>query len=101
MCDDNLVGPNGSIPVGNVIKYFPNIGVIGVEILPDRMLELGDEIVFVRKDTDDWGSPIKITSMEVNRQKVTFAGEGDLVGILVGAPISRKETIFLIPKKKN
>ena len=90
--------PDGVVPVGDVTNYFTRIGVAAVKLLPDGELELGDEILFFRKDTDDWDT-LKVTSLHKDRQPISNANGGDHIGVLIGVPIGRNTAIYRMPRE--
>ncbi|MFC1656420.1 hypothetical protein ACFL14_00420 [Patescibacteria group bacterium] len=89
--------PSGAIPIGEVTNFFTNKLVAAVKILPEEKLEIGDEILFFRKDMDDWES-MKVTSLHMDREPISIAKGGDHVGVLTGIPVGRRTTIYRKPQ---
>lgn len=63
--------------VGEVSHYYDKIGVAIVEL--DADLAVGDEIKFVRGGEDLFKQ--KVTSMQVEHEKVDSAKKGDVIGL--------------------
>lgn len=89
--------PEDAIPIGDVTKFFPKIGVAGVKLRPEAELNVGDEIFFVRKDTDSWDSLV-VSSLEKDREKISRATGDDHIGVLIGTPVERRSTIYRRPQ---
>ena len=87
--------PDDVIPVGRVRNYFRKKKVIAVDLFPGQDLEIGTEIFFFRKDTDELISML-ITSMEFERRKVdkTIHGNHRQIAILVGVPVKDRQEIY-------
>ena len=92
--------PEGATRVGKVSNFYSRRGVIAVQIDPGAELAVGDEIRFVRKDTDNWDS-LKIISLQKNREPISKATGGEHVGVLTGVPVGKNEIIYRIPQPRS
>ena len=78
--------------IGTVIHYFkqPGVAVVGIT---DGEVALDDEIHFVGHTTD---FTEKVTSMEVNHQRVERATVGEEIAIKVVARARRHDRVFKV-----
>lgn len=88
----NAPAPNqNKVLVGKVEQFFDRIGVVAISLSSDLkvgdIIEIGDEEDAVRQ---------KISSMQINREDVEEAAEGDSVGIKLKHPVSVDSAVYRI-----
>ena len=79
------------VRVGIVEQYFDKIGVAAIK-LTDRLsvgdvIEIGGEDEAIRQ---------RVESMQVNREDVTGAGEGESVGVKTRHPVAEGSEVYRI-----
>lgn len=77
--------------VGEITHYFTNLEV-GIIELKDK-LEVGDKISIEGSTTD---FKQEVESMEIDREKVEEAGEGDSIGIKVRERVREGDKVFKV-----
>ena len=83
--------------IGRVEKYWPKSGSASV-VLHHRGIKIGDEIYILSKERTI--QRVKIESIEVDNQKVSFAKKGSEVGVKL--PLcSKGDEIYLIKEKRK
>ncbi len=75
--------------VGKVTHYYPKAGV-AVVVLEDH-LAFGD-MIHIRGQNDDFHQTV--SSMEIDHEKITEAGQGDDIGIKVTRRVHTGDTVF-------
>ncbi len=77
--------------IGEVTHYFTDIGV-GIIKLEDK-LEVGDKIR-VKGSTTDFEQ--EVTSMEIDREEVQEAGEGQKVGMKTNERVREGDEVYKV-----
>ena len=76
--------------VGKVTHYFTKIGVAVIEVT-DGSIKVGDE-VHIKGHTSDFRQ--KITSMQIERDKIEMAEPGQSIGLKVSEPVRANDLVF-------
>ena len=76
--------------VGKVTHYFTKIGVAVIEVT-DGSIKVGDE-VHIKGHTSDFRQ--KITSMQIEHDKVEIAEPGQSIGMKVSEPVRANDLVF-------
>lgn len=79
------------LKTGTITHYFNKIGVAVLDLTSG--LEVGDEIHILGHTTDFIQD---ISSMEINHQKIEFAGPGDDVALKVIRRVREGDEVFKI-----
>jgi putative protease len=82
--------------IGKVTHYFPNIHVAAVKLVSE--LKVGDEIVIIGKTTGI--VPLKIDSIQINRNPIQKAKKGNEIGIKTSRLVRKNDEVYLIKIKK-
>ena len=82
----------GHLYVGQVIHYYPKIGV-GIIRIEKGKLKTGD-MVYIQGYVTKFKQ--KIGSIEYNHQKVSEVGSGYEVGIRLGARVRETDDVYVI-----
>ena len=77
--------------VGAVRKFYKHIGVASVELTGD--LKMNDLVHICGWRTDDQQ---RVTSMEINHEKVVQGKEGDLVGLKLDCPVGIESDVYRV-----
>jgi len=77
--------------VGEIIHMFPKIGVAVVKVT--GTLKKGDQIVIKGTGTD---FEQVVESMQIDKQEVEEANDGQDIGLKVEEPVRKGDRIFLI-----
>ncbi|MBI2653613.1 hypothetical protein HYX02_02260 [Candidatus Woesearchaeota archaeon] len=75
--------------VGKVTHYFTKIGVAVIEVT-DGSIKVGDE-VHIKGHTTDFTQ--KITSMQIEHEKVQIAEPGQSIGLKVEQPVRAHDLV--------
>lgn len=78
--------------IGVVINYFDKLGVAIVEL--DGGLTAGDTIKFVKEGEDLFSQ--KVESIQVEHDKVDFAGKGATIGIKTEKEVMEGAEVFKV-----
>ncbi len=81
--------PEG-MQVGKVSHYFSKIGVAVIEIT-DASIKVGDEI-HIKGHTSDFKQ--KVTSMQIEQDKVEIAEPGQSIGMKVNEPVRQHDLVY-------
>ena len=76
--------------VGKITHYLPKIGVAVADIT-DGSIKVGDEIR-IKGHTTDFKQ--KVTSMQIEHDKVQIAEPGQAIGLKVEGPVREHDLIF-------
>ena len=76
-------------PVGKIIHYYEGIGVAAIELT--SKLKIGDKIK-IKGSTTDFLQ--KVTSMQIEHEKVKEAKKGDSIGIVVEEKVRNNDLIY-------
>ena len=76
--------------VGKVTHYFSKIGVAVIEVT-DGSLKVGDEI-HIKGHTSDFKQ--KISSMQIEHDKVEIAEPGQSIGMKVNEPVRGNDLVY-------
>lgn len=77
---------------GEVIHYYPRIGVAVVEL--KAPLSVGDKIV-VRGVTTDFAQTVE--SMQIEHEQIVKAEAGQSVGLKVEERVRERDTVYKVP----
>ena len=84
-------GPDGGRkPIGKVEKFFSRINVVAINLFAD--LKVGDAIEL---EGDGGIIELVVSSMQINRENVSEAHEGDSVGIKTDSAIREGSSVYL------
>jgi len=83
--------------IGKVTHYFPNVKVAAVKLVSE--LNVGDEIVIIGKTTGL--VPLKIDSIQINREPIQKAKKGNEIGIKTPRLVRKNDEVYLIKKIKR
>ena len=78
------------LKVGKVSHYFSKIGVAVIEIT-DGSIKVGDEIR-IKGHTSDFKQ--KVTSMQIEQDKIEMAEPGQSVGMKVNEPVRQHDLVY-------
>jgi putative protease len=78
--------------VGEVFTYFSKVGVAGVKVT-NGTLKVGNKIKIKGATTD---MELTINSMQINRENVEEAKEGDEIGIKVEDRVRPGDKVYLV-----
>ena len=81
---------DGEMQVGKVTHYFTKIGVAVIEVT-DGSIKVGDE-VRIKGHTSDFRQ--KITSMQIEHDKIEMAEPGQSIGLKVSEPVRANDLVF-------
>jgi len=76
--------------VGKVTHYFTKIGVAVIEIT-DGSIKVGDEL-HIKGHTSDFKQ--KVTSMQIEHDKVEMAEPGQSIGMKVSEPVRAHDIVY-------
>ena len=76
--------------VGKVSHYFSKIGVAVIEIT-DGSIKVGDEIR-IKGHTSDFKQ--KVTSMQIEQDKIDIAEPGQSIGMKVNEPVRQHDLVY-------
>ena len=76
--------------VGKVTHYFAKIGVAVIEVT-DGSIKVGDEI-HIKGHTSDFKQ--KVTSMQIEHEKVEMAEPGQSIGLKVSDPVRANDLVY-------
>jgi translation elongation factor EF-1alpha len=76
--------------VGKVTHYFTKIGVAVIEVT-DGSIKVGDEI-HIKGHTSDFKQ--KVTSMQIEHEKVEMAEPGQSIGLKVNEPVRANDLVY-------
>ena len=76
--------------VGKVSHYFTKIGVAVIEVT-DGSIKVGDEI-HIKGHTSDFKQ--KVSSMQVEHEKVQIAEPGQSIGMKVNEPVRAHDLVY-------
>jgi len=76
--------------VGKVTHYFTKIGVAVIEVT-DGSIKVGDEI-HIKGHTSDFKQ--KVTSMQIEHEKIELAEPGQSIGIKVNEPVRANDVVY-------
>jgi putative protease len=79
-------------PIGYVSHYFGGISVAAIELY--GALRVGDWVQFYGNTTN---FTQQITSMQIDREDVGEASEGQSIGVLIDAKVREGDYVYLIP----
>lgn len=79
------------LKVGTVNHYYDKIGVAIIDLTGS--LGIGDTIKIVR-DEDEFTQ--KVTSMQIEHEKLETAKKGQVIGIKVDKPVKEKAIVYKI-----
>ncbi len=82
--------------IGRVEHFYSKIGVVAIKL--DKGLSLGD---IIEIGTYENAVRQRIESMQINRENVEKAFEGDSIGIKVNYPINDNSRVYKIYKGKS
>ncbi len=82
---------SGRVLVGSVEGYFDRIGVVAIKLT--GALKVGD---IIEIGTEDEAVRQRISSMQINREDVTEASEGDSVGIKLRYSVDEGSSVYRI-----
>ncbi len=77
--------------IGKVMSYFNHVDVAAVTLTDE--LKIGDKI-HIKGHTTDFEQEVK--SMQIDREEVEEAGEGDDVGIKVKERVRPNDVVYLV-----
>ena len=77
--------------IGKVISYFTHVEVAAIKL--SGKLKIGDKI-HIKGHTTDFEQVVE--SMQINREDVKEAKEGDDVGIRVKERVRPNDTVYLV-----
>lgn len=77
--------------VGEVFTYFSKVGVAGIKLTDT--LRVGDTIAIKGPSTD---FEMEVDSMQIEREPVEEANEGDSIGIKVPEHVKPKDKVYLV-----
>ncbi len=77
--------------VGSISKYFKKPGVAAIEL--EDTLEVGDKVKFKGEHTD---FEQKIESMEIDREEVEKADQGESVGVKVKERVRPNDEVLIV-----
>ena len=80
--------------IGIIEHFFTNISVAAIKIT-DGELKIGDTIHIVGATTD---LTHHIDRMEINRNPVQTAKQGDAIGIKVAGKVRNNDIVYKVPK---
>lgn len=93
---ENSSGTESKEFIGKILHYYPKINV-GLLKINTGKLKIGDEIIILGKTTGVVRSAVH--SMEIEHKKITDAGKGQVIGIIL--PFCRKgDELYRVVKKK-
>jgi putative protease len=78
--------------IGKVTHYYDKLGVAVLEL--DSDMGIGDKIKFVRGGEDLFEQ--KVTSMQVEHEKIESAKKGDVIGMKTDQPVKDGAEVFKI-----
>lgn len=78
------------VQVGKVTHYFAKIGVAVIKVT-DGSIKAGDEI-HIKGHTSNFKQ--KITSMQIEHEKVQIAEPGQSIGLKVSEPVRKHDLVF-------
>jgi putative protease len=76
--------------IGKVLHYFSHLNVAAIELSGE--LKVGDTI-HIAGHTTDFNQ--KVTSMQIEKDKVETAKKGDSIGIKVDEHVRENDNVFL------
>ena len=85
-------GPMAEVELGRVTRYFPKIGVAGIEITQDS-LAVGDTIR-IKGHTSDFLQ--KVDAMQIDGQSVPEATVGQAIGVKVGQHAREHDIVYKV-----
>lgn len=74
-----------------VFTYFSKVGVAGIKLTDT--LRVGDKIRIKGHSTD---FEMDVDSMQIEREPVEEANEGDSIGIKVSEPVNHHDKVYLV-----
>lgn len=77
--------------IGNVSDYFSKIGVAAIELFGE--LSVGDK-VRVKGHTTDFET--EVNEIQINKESVDKAGQGDHIGIKIPEKARPNDKVFLV-----
>ncbi|QQG39100.1 MAG: translation elongation factor-like protein [Candidatus Woesearchaeota archaeon] len=77
--------------VGKIFSYYSKIGVAAIELIGE--LKVGDTIR-IKGSTTDFTQ--KISSMQIEHEKVKEAGAGDSVGMKVNEKVRPNDIVYKV-----
>jgi len=89
---DQMRTKYGDLFIGKIIHYYPKIQV-GIIRIEKGYLKVGDTI-FIRSNKQ--GFKQGVTSIEYEHRKVKKVGPGFEVGVLVCAPVTQGDDVYLV-----
>lgn len=75
--------------VGRVTRRYPRIGVVAVEVTPDRRIEVGDTLLGLTPGNESGPNcrTFRATSLQRSHAQIQAGEGGQEIGILTGSPL--------------
>ena len=84
--------------IGKIVRYFPKIGVVEVQIIANDVLKIGDEFGIIGAQTGIVRG--KVEEMWVNEKPTLEAVQGDHLTLKIDKRVRDKDEFYVFRKKK-
>ncbi len=81
----------GKVPIGIIEHYFEKIGVAAIKL--EGTLKVGD---IIEVGTEEEAVRQRISSMQINREDVSEASEGESIGVKLKHPVDEGSSVYRI-----
>jgi|GEM_PF-1310494 len=82
---------SGKVPIGKVEQFFSKIKVAAISLTGG--MKIGDVIEIA---DEDGPLVLKVSSMQINKENVEEASDGDSIGIKVDRQVSAGSSVYLL-----